>query len=89
MFPDVAVIVTFDVPAGGIAGIVPDGLLPDDPQPTIRLAVATKMTRTPRTRKLASDLRRRKASNDPNGSSSAVAIPNPCRLPFSLSAVRK
>lgn len=66
-FAEVAVTVTFVVPAG-VAG-VPGEL----PHPTITMAEANSMTTTPNIRRLANCLRRRKASSEPNGSIIAEA----------------
>ena len=67
MLPEVAVMVTFDVPAGV-------GAVPDDPQPAIKPAEASRTVSTPRMRRLANFFRRRRASSDPNGSSIAKTM---------------
>ena len=71
MLPDVAVMVTFDVPAG-VPGVL-------DPQPAIRPAETMKSRTAPSIRGLASRLRRPMASSDPNGSISTDAS---IRLPW-------
>ena len=65
MLPDVAMMVTFVVPAG-----VLDML---DPHPAIRPAEINASVTAPSNRMLASRLRRPNASNDPKGSISAYA----------------
>jgi len=69
MLPDVAVTVTFDMPAGvGFA-------LDEFEQPTIKPVEITKPAITPKTRSPINCLRRRPASIDPNGISNARRIP--------------
>jgi hypothetical protein len=70
MPPDVAVMVTFDVPAG-----VAD-MPGEDPQPMIRPEEESRMTMIPKTRKPTNGLHRRSASSDPKGSIRAETIPN-------------
>ena len=74
MLPEVALIVTFDVPVGVAA-------MPEDPQPTMRPAEASRTTSTPSIRRPANFFRRRRASSDPKGSSIAGRMTNEWGLP--------
>ena len=69
MLPDVAVMVTFDVP-GGVPGVL-------DPQPSMRPAEMNRSVTTPSRRRLANRLRRLKASSDPKGSINTDARARP------------